>query len=248
MKIRVDSNEAWENSQIVDGLKKLGHEIVVEHLEVGDYICGRTLIEHKRLANWAGDVESGHVFQQAQDMRYSMLLDPNLKCYILVSGDIENIFKLTKLEIKDGVKKMVPIKVQPEGQIAAWASLTSEHYGIPVCCLSNNWFMIHGMHYLFLKDNDGKVSKVNPVRLPIKFSDQVLTNYASIDGVGEVTAKKLQKIFPIPKNLYNATELQLKQIEGFGEKTIRKLLNFFNGIEEKNLNTDKTVYNMRTEW
>lgn len=232
MKIRVDSNEAWENSQIVDGLKKLGHEIVVEHLEVGDYICGRTLIEHKRLPNWAVDVENGHVFQQAQDMRYSMSLDPNLKCYIIVSGDIENIFKLTRLEEKDGVKKMVPVKVQPEGQIAAWASLTSEHYGIPVCFLSNNWFMIRGLHYLFTKDNDGKISEVNPVRAPIKYEDQVLTNYASIDGVGVITAKKLREVFPIPKNLYNATELQLKQVEGFGEKTINKLYKFFNGIKD----------------
>lgn len=233
MKIRVDSNEAWENSQIVDGLKKLGHEIVVEHLEVGDYICGRTLVEHKRLPNWAGDVENGHVFQQAQDMRHSMSLDPNLKCYIIVSGDIEKIFYLTRLEEKDGIKKMVPVKMQPEGQIAAWASLTSEHYGIPVCFLSNNWFMIRGLHYLFTKDNDGKVSEVNPVRAPIRYEDQVLTNYASIDGVGIITAKKLREVFPIPKYLYNATELQLKQIEGFGEKTIKKLLNFFNGIEEK---------------
>ena len=233
MKIRVDSNEAWENSQIVDGLKKLGHEIVVEHLEVGDYICGRTLIEHKRLPNWAGDVENGHVFQQAQDMRHSMSLDPNLKCYIIVSGDIEKIFGLTKLEEKDGVKKMVPVKMQPEGQIAAWASLTSEHYRIPVCFLSNNWFMIRGLHYLFIKDNDGKISEVNPMRLPITYENQVLTNYASIDGVGEKTAKKLQAVFPKPKDLYNATEPQLKQVDGFGEKTIKKLLNFFNGTEAK---------------
>lgn len=233
MKIRVDSNEAWENSQIVDGLKKLGHEIVVEHLEVGDYICGRTLIEHKRLPNWAGDVENGHVFQQAQDMRHSMSLDPNLKCYIIVSGDIENIFKLTRLEEKDGIKKMVPVKVQPEGQIAAWASLTSEHYGIPVCFLSNNWFMIRGLHYLFTKDNDGKVSEVNPVRLPVTLENAVCTNYASIEGIGVKNAKKLQKYFPIPRNLYNATKTQLEQIDGFGEKISSKLLNFFNGVEEK---------------
>jgi len=233
MKISVSDNEVHQNPQIVDGLKMLGHEIVVEHREVGDYLCGRTLIEYKRLGNWVGDVDNDHIFQQAQDMRYSMSLDPNLKCYIFVSGNLDGMFNLTKLEIKDGIKKIVPIKVRPEGQIAAAASLSSEHYGIPVHFLSNDWFVIRKMHYLFLKDNDGKITEVNPVRTPIKYEDQVLTNYASIDGVGEVNAKKLRAAFSKPKDLYNATELQLKQIPGFGEKTISKLLNFFNGIEDK---------------
>lgn len=192
------------------------NEVVSEHLECGDYRYNHILVEHKTLPNFFGDVQSGHIFQQAQDMLYTKSLDPDVYPYILISGDIADIFKQ-------------PFGTyQAEAMIAAWASLN--RLGVPTSFMGNQWFFIRGMINLFTKHYDGKERIYNPVRKPVELEHMVLTNYCCIvDGVGEKTARKLAERFRKPKDLYNASVEDLIKIDGIGIKTAEKMVNFFEG-------------------
>lgn len=235
----MSSNEYSKNPKIVEGILKylnklheknpkdplfLDNLVVPVNLEVGDYKYNNVLIEHKALSNYFGDVQSGHVFQQAQDMLYTKIQFPDIHLYILISGDIADVFKQ-------------PFgKYQGEAMIAAWASLNT--IGITTSFVGNQWFFIHGMIDLFVKHNDGKERIYNPVRKPVELEHMVLTNYCAIkwltekgrtDGVGETTARRLAEKFRAPKSLYNATVEQLMEVEGIGKPTAEKMVAFFEG-------------------
>lgn len=244
----MDSNEYARNPKIIDGILKVlnkkhekhpkeelytSNEVVSEHLLVGDYKYNGVLVEHKTLPNFFGDVNSGHIFQQAQDMLYSKedakKSGIDVYPYILISGDITDIFE------------------QPFGHytaepmIAAWASLN--RMGIPTSFVGNQWFFIRGIIDLFVKHYDGKERVYNPVRKPIELEHVVLSNYCSIswfgenpkthkqfmDGIGEKTARRLAEKFRAPKDLYNATAEQLMEVDGIGKSTAEKMVAFFEG-------------------
>lgn len=218
MEIFVDYREAEKHPMIVSALKDGGkNKITIKTLDCGDYFCPPVLVEAKvTLSDYVSSVKSGRIFQQAQDMLYSKQQAPDLKLLIIIAGDIADIWKLQKYQ-----------KIQAEPLIAAWASLNVQ--GIPTAFIGNQWFFIKGLLYLFEKYNDGKERNYNPMRMPVTSDNQILTNYMSIDGIGEPTAKKLKERFPVPRDFYNATKEQLMEVKGIGKKTAGELVSFFKG-------------------
>lgn len=216
MKIYVDTNEAAAHPFIVSALKDGGkNEIEIKHLECGDYFCPPVLIETKtNLADYVGSVKDGRIFKQAQDMLYTRSQNMDTKIYILISGNLDDLWKLGHTLPADPL-------------IAAWASLNVQ--GIPTSFVGGHYFLIKGMLNLFNKYNDGKIRTYNPIRAPITSEDSVLTNYMSIEGIGEESAKKLRERFPRPKQLYNANLIEFEAAIGFQHG--RKLYNFINGIK-----------------
>ncbi len=239
MKIYVDSNEYAGHPQIIEGINKYlnikteknkndeifkCNEVISEHLLVGDYRHNKILIEHKSLSDFGGSVMDGRIFQQAQDLLHCMSLDSEVRGYILISGNISDIIKLSYLS--EDKKTMYPFKLSP--MIAAAASLN--RIGIPTIFLGDQYCFINFMIDLFIKYYDGKIREYSPVRKPQEFDDIVLSNYCSL--VGEKTAKKLILKFPYPKLLYNATKEQLLEVEGIGKETADFIINVTEGREK----------------
>lgn len=224
-----------DNPLIVNLLKDGGKNTVISKtLDVGDYFYPPVLVEHKTLINYMEDVTNGHIFQQAQDMLYSKQQNPELEPYILISGNITDIFKQFRpLKVngqqvyESGKPKYVPINANAKGLVAAFSSLNRQ--GIKTSFIGDKGFMVQAMLYSFEKYNDGKVRTYNPIRAPITNEDAVLTNYMSMEGIGEETAKKLQARFPIPRQLYNAGLIDFEALFGFQKG--RKVYNFINGIK-----------------
>lgn len=239
MKIYIDSNEYAGHPQIVEGINRylnikskkkenhemfINNEVISKHLEVGDYQFNKIIIEHKILSNFGGDVLSGHIFQQAQDLLHCMSLDPEVKGYILISGNISDIMKLSF--ISSDKKTIYPYDLS--SMIAAAASLN--RIGVPTIFLGDQHCFISFMIDLFTKYYDGKERTYNPIRKPQEFDDIILSNYCSI--VGEETSKSLMKRFPYPKLLYNATKEQLMEVENVGKDTAELIINISEGREK----------------
>ncbi len=199
-------------SKLTDLYKENG--VINKKLACGDYMFNDILIEHMTIADFCGKVQNDLIFQQAQDMLYTKEQIPNIKLFIMISGSPEDILKLEH-------------PVNPDSMIAAWASLNKM---IPTSFMGNSYFFISGMIDLFEKHYDGKVREFNPVRKPQEFDDIILSNYCSL--VGEVTAKNLQKKFPYPKLLYNATKEQLMEVDGIGKDTAELIINISEGREK----------------
>jgi ERCC4-type nuclease len=228
MEIFIDEHED-DKEQLIEMLSDKGkNDVSVKTLLCGDYYCPQknVLVEKKKLLDYVNSVRNGLIFQQAQDLLYNQKMNPDMKIFIIISGNIGDIIKIKG--------------AQAAPLIAAWASLNAQ--GIPTSFVSNEWFFCKGLLYLFEKIDDGKNREYNPVRKPQEFEDFITTNYASIswltigksllpttDGIGEKTAKKLREKFPIPKKLYNATLDELMEVDGIGKPTAEKLIKFFNG-------------------
>ncbi len=230
MNIQYDFRENGNHPTIIEALKDNGKNTVEQKpLLVGDYFSYPVLIEGKvTVADFVGSVQDGRLFQQAQDLLYNQKQDPNIKPYILVAGNIDDIFNLKKRVIdQDGIKNWIPVKINPTSLIAAWASVASQ--GIPIIFLANEYFLVKGMLNLFEKHSDGKDRTYIPVRKPSTSSDNIVTNYLSLPEIGETIAKRLALKFPIPKKLYNAAIDELIQVEGIGKPTAIKLVKYFNG-------------------
>lgn len=235
MEIQMDYREYMDNPLIVKLLKDGEKNTVLSKpLAVGDYFYSPVLVEHKTLINYMDDVTNGHIFQQAQDMLYSKQQQPELELYILISGNMTDIFKQFRpLKVngqqvyEHGTPKWGIVPANARGLSAAWASLNKQ--GIRVSFVGDQGFLVQKMLYLFGKYNDGKERVYNPMRKPITTEDEVLTNYLSIEGIGEESAKKLGKRFPVPRNFYNAGLIEFEAVLGFQKG--RRLYNFINGIK-----------------
>jgi len=239
MLITIDSNEYALHPKIVESIyyilmkkqqtSKLDlykeNKIITKKLECGDYMFNNVLVEHKVLSDFCGSVTSGHLFQQCQDMLYTKEQNPDMKLYILISGNPEDI---PKLEYAPNLDSM----------IAAWSSLNMR---IPTSFLGNTYFFCKGLIDLFEKHYDGKIREYNPIRKPPEFDDIILSNYCSL--VGEKTAINLIKKFPYPRLLYNATKEQLLEVEGIGKETAEFIINVSEGKEKswKELEEKKKV-------
>jgi len=228
MIITIDSNEYALHPKIVESLHYIlmkkqqtskldlykDNKIISKKLDCGDYMYNNILVEHKVLSDYCGSVMSGHLMQQCQDMLYTKEQNPDMKLFILISGNPEDI---PKMEHAPSIDAM----------IASWASLNTR---IPTCFLGNTYFFCKGLVDLFEKFYDGKIREYNPVRKPQEFDDIILSNYCSL--VGEKTAQSLIKKFPYPKLLYNASVEQLMEVEGIGKSTAEFIVNVSEGREK----------------
>jgi hypothetical protein len=139
---------------------------------------------------------------------------PDVKLYILISGNPEDIPKLEHAPNLDSM-------------IAAWSSLNMR---IPTSFMGNSYFFVRGLVDLFEKHFDGKIREYNPVRKPQEFDDIILSNYCSL--VGEKTAQSLIKKFPYPKLLYTSSKEQLMEVEGVGKEIAEFIVNVSEGREK----------------
>lgn len=232
MIITIDSNEYALHPQVINEINKIlvrkkekaktsettklyeENKIITKKLECGDYQFNNILIEHKTISDYCGSIMSNHLFQQVQDMIETQKQFPDIKLFVIISGNPTDILSLEH-------------PVNPDAMLSAWASLSKN---INVSFVGNTHFFVVGMINLFEKFYDGKIRNYSPIRKAQEFDDIILSNYCSL--VGEKTARKLMEKFPYPKLLYNASKEQLLEVEGIGKDTAEFLLNVIEGKEK----------------
>lgn len=204
LKIQIDDRE---DSNIINRFKEYA-DVEVSRLDVGDYMCGVCLVEHKKPLDFVKSVYNGLVFQQCADLLNCDGMHP----YILISGKIRDFeyYGYNSSDIIDAI-----------------SSLNCR--GVPTFCVESEDFFIDYALSLFRKHNDGKIRTVCPQRKPVSYGDMVSVNYSTIPKIGMKMAIKLKKVFTTPKKLYNVTKEQLMQIEGISDNRADAIIQFING-------------------
>jgi len=188
---------------IIKELSERGVKIELTKLDVADYLLSdRVAVEHKTVRDFVDSIIDGRLLSQLSSLRkYERPL-------IALEGE-EDIYSQRK--------------VHPNAIRGALSTILIS-YGIPIVQTRNfketaNLFLIIAKREADPTKKDFTLHSTKPL------SDKEAQEYiiSSFPGVGSVLAKPLLKRFKTIKNLVNAEEKELKEVDLIGEKKAKRI-------------------------
>ena len=209
-KIIADSREG--NSRVLRELTKLGIDIKVETLAIGDYqITDDLIIERKTASDFVSSITDKRLYKQAKDM-----VDNFKKPVIILEGD--NLYS----------GFMNPNAVR--GALAAIAI----DFGIPILPTRGPEDTAAMIRRIIIREqNPNKaILQTRTEKKPLTLLEQKLFIIESLPNVGPVTARKLLEEFGSVKNIINASEKELQEVEGIGKKIAKQILKVLGDVSQ----------------
>ena len=203
-KIIIDHREVGEFDEL---LKQAGAIVERKQLEVGDFICSvRCVIERKTRDDFEASIIDGRLFTQLYNLTSNYE-----RAIIIVEGE-SNSERLRK-----------------EALVGAYATIITD-FGTALF-FTRNIEKTAEMVYAVTKHE--QLAKKQPMRLYAKRKTYTLSQsqraiIEMFPMVGPKRAKQLLEHFGNIQNIVNASEQELKEVEGMGEKRakmIRKISN-----------------------
>jgi len=205
-RITVMADTRESGSAVLAELSRIGAEVKLLPLEVGDYIVSeRVCIERKTTRDFAISMMDGRLFEQASA----------LKSYerpvLLLEGE-----------------ELYRTNILPQALAGALASLIVD-FGLCVLWAKNAFETANLLFALARKEQlDNKsMPRVRGERKPVPISEQQLYLVAGLPAVEKTMARKLLEHFGSPQKIFSAKEEELHDVKGIGEvkaKRIREVL------------------------
>ncbi len=214
--IAIDSRESTEFDAI---FKSLGADIDRRVLSVADFLCSSKLaVERKTRSDFEQSIIDGRLFSQLPNMIQ------NYECSVLIIEGNSDEGRISRNAL-----------------LGAYATVASD-YGVSLI-FSRDMTSTAEIIYHFAKHE--QLSKRNPLRIYAKKKTLTPSQSAraiveTLPNVGPKLAKKLISHFGSAAAVFSASEKDLTQIDGVGEKKakiIRRTLDYSYSSEE-----DSTVY------
>ncbi len=191
-----------ESASLKEELEGLGAKVEKKRLEVGDFILSeRVIAERKTRNDFESSIIDGRLFQQAARMREQFE-----RSIIIVEGE----------SFEERVKRVA--------LLGALAALMVD-YGIPVMFTRG----VEGTaEFLFAVAKREQLGEKKEIRLLGERKARTLAEQQQLiieclPGVGPKRAKDLLRYFYSVENVVNATETELLELEGMGEKRAKDI-------------------------
>ncbi len=194
----VDSRET--NSRIPAHLRELGVEFEMQEMAAGDYRVGAFLIERKTIADLAGSILDGRLFEQAE-----LIAQVSERPALLVEGNLLDL----------------PNDMHPDSLPGAISSLTV-FWGLSVFSSPNQAGTARLLARLHHHQVNGLGYEVaTRVLKPKDKPDGAQAQYlvSGLPGVGPEMARKLLGHFGSARAVFAASIHELAQCKGVGPKT-----------------------------
>ena len=204
VKIVIDNRETREFDEL---LKQAGAIVERKQLEVGDFICSaRCILERKTRDDFETSILDGRMFSQLKNLMYNYS-----RVIVIVEGE-EAGGKLSK-----------------EALLGAYTSLVTD-FGISLF-FTRNKEKTAEVIYAIAKHE--QLARKQPMRIFAKRKTYTIaqTQRSIIEMfpmVGPKLAKQLLENFGNIQNIINASEKELREIEGMGEKRARMICKIVN--------------------
>ncbi|AIF69703.1 DEAD/DEAH box helicase [Palaeococcus pacificus DY20341] len=199
--VYVDSREL--KSQVPKYLKELGAEIQVKTLDVGDYVVSEDVaVERKSANDFIQSLIDGRLFEQM-----GRLKDAYLRPIVIVEGQLY------------GIRNVHPNAIR--GALAAVAL----DWGVPIL-FSNDAKETAQFIYLIARREQEERKKEVSLRGEKKALTLAERQRLIVEGLPNVSAtlaKRLLKHFGSVERVFTATEEELMEVEGIGEKKAREI-------------------------
>ncbi len=201
VRIYVDSREL--RSGVPKRLRELGVEVEVATLDVADYVLSEDVgVERKSANDFIQSIIDGRLFEQAK-----RLAEAYRRPIVIVEGELY------------GVRNVHPNAIR--GAIAA---LTLD-FGIPV--ISTRDQEETAQYLLLIAKREQlerkKEVKVRSEKKALSLADRQRLIVEGLPNVSATLAKRLLRHFGSVERVFTATEEELREVEGIGEKKAREM-------------------------
>ena len=219
--VYADSREG--NSKVIRHLTEMEMDVKVQSMAVGDYqVSDEVVIERKTTKDFVDSIIDKRLFKQARE-----LSEEFKKPLIILEG--ENIY--------NGM-------LHPNAIRGTLASLALD-FRISIIPTRNSQDTAAMIKRIAVREQTGEKTSISirTDKKPVSMTEQQLFIVESLPNIGPINAKNLLKHFGSVSNVLNASESDLQEVEGIGEKTaqnIRKVIDskylyFEKEIKEKKL-------------
>jgi Fanconi anemia group M protein len=193
--VQVDYRE--RNAELPRLLRIAGFEVVTKHLPLCDYAIDQTIyIERKTGHDLAISIIDGRLFRQASRMKKS-----SSRCLFLIEGSPFD----TNIDISPEAIKGALLSLQAIWYIPVIYAADSGQACLIFAMLSKQW---------------QRLSPLVDLRHGYRPKKLITRKHYVIQGlprVGPMLAKRLLDHFSTVKNIMNASEAELTQVEGIGQ-------------------------------
>lgn len=211
------------NSKVIRHLSEMEIDVKVQAMAVGDYqVSDEVVIERKTAKDFVDSIVDKRLFKQARS-----LMEEFKRPLIILEGD----------DLYNGM-------INPNAIRGSIASIALD-FGISIIPTRNAQDTAAMIKRIAIREQSGEKTpiQIRTDKKPVNLWEQQLFIIESLPNIGPVNAKNLLEHFGTVANIINASESQLKEVEGIGKKTaanIRKVVDskylyFQNEIKEKKL-------------
>ncbi|WP_457742648.1 DEAD/DEAH box helicase [Thermococcus sp.] len=199
--IYVDSREL--RSGVPKLLKEFGAEIEVKTLDVADYVVSEDVgIERKSANDFIQSIIDGRLFDQVERLKRAYE-----KPVIILEGELYGIRN-----------------VHPNAIRGAIASVTVD-WGVPILFSSGKEETAHFIYLLAKREQEERRKEVRlrSEKKALTLAERQRLIVEGLPNVSSTLAKRLLRHFGNVERVFTATEEELKEVEGIGEKKAREI-------------------------
>lgn len=201
MRIVVDERE--RKSRIPDLLKKIGMNVEIMTLAVGDYIVApETVVERKSVGDFMSSILDGRLFDQCERLKKHFAAP-----VILLEGNIDEIEAITD---------------NPMVFYGAMSAIALE-FRIPVVPTPSAYHTAKMLVSMCSRRRQTGGPFIKKIKKSGDLQRQQLASLCSLPGVGEKLASRMLKKFGTPLGAMNANVADLGKVEGLGPARARKI-------------------------
>jgi len=190
----------YREEKIANLLEKMGCKIVRMNLPIGDFVVNDVGIERKSFEDFISSIIDGRIFEQANSLS-SVFKKP----IIIVEGfgDVERIH---------------------ENSFYATLAYIVSKSNVTIFRTKNEEETAKLIYWIARKEfeNSGNVGyKIKEKKVNVQtIQERIL---AAFPGISTVLSKRILKKFGSLKKFFNASERELMEVDGIGEKTAKRI-------------------------
>jgi len=204
-KIKIFADFREKGSGAIKELIEQEVELKLDSLPNADYILSsRVGVEVKTVEDFVESIIDGRLLQQIKNLKN------NFERPLLIIEGIEDIYSIRNVHANS-----------IRGMLAAIAV----SYGVPILYTKNFKDTASLLNIIAKREQEetGKDFSLHPEKRNLSIKEQQEYIISSLPGVGSALAKPLLKYFKNIKNVVNAEQKQLEEVEGIGKKKAEKI-------------------------
>jgi ERCC4-type nuclease len=190
----------YREEKIANLLEKMGCKIVRMNLPIGDFVVNDVGIERKSFEDFISSIIDGRIFEQANSLSSAFK-----KPIIIVEG-----FGVVE-RIHENSFYATLAYIVSKSNVTIFRTKNEEETAKLIYWIARKEFEISGNAGFKIKEKKVNVQTIQ---------ERIL---AAFPGISTVLSKRILKKFGSLKKFFNASEKELMEVDGIGEKTAKRI-------------------------